>query len=216
VTTRLLRRPGKNSDHCQPHSNDHNKSDDRSNPIAQAPCFGLQTLLPMTDFGFASRHRTSGQRNSCGVPIQVVSRILGRLTRKSSDSRHRSLCTRPANSRQALSLLSWDLAAATVANADTQSRERDVRDRIATLMRASREAPQKEITAEEVEELRTASARLDKLLADAAADEEARRKEIREEEVKKLRAALGRLDQLLADASGKEGVIELKQRRRKT
>jgi hypothetical protein len=101
-----------------------------------------------------------------------------------------------------------------VSDADSQNRERDARDRIATLMRASREAPQKEITEEEVKELRTASARLDKLLASVAEDEEARRKELAAKEVETLRAASTRLDQLLTDAS-KGTVPALKLRPRK-
>jgi hypothetical protein len=99
-----------------------------------------------------------------------------------------------------------------VSDADNQNRERDARDRIAALMRASAEAPPKEITAEEVEELRTASARLDKLLATVAAGEEARRKEQAAKEVETLRAASLRLDQLLADTS-KGTVPALKLRR---
>jgi hypothetical protein len=102
-----------------------------------------------------------------------------------------------------------------VANADTQSRGRDVRVGIASFMQADGETRRREIAEEEVKKLSAASRRLDQLLADAAADEEARRKEIREEEVKKLRAASGRLDQLLADAS-KGMVTNLKLRRRKT
>ena len=96
---------------------------------------------------------------------------------------------------------------------DAQDRDRAVRERIAILMKADM-PPRKQITRDEVEELKAASARLDRMLADAAAEERVRQKQRMEEDVAQLRAAAGRLDRLLTAVDRNEPVSELKLRRR--
>jgi DNA primase catalytic subunit len=94
---------------------------------------------------------------------------------------------------------------------DNQDRERGVRDRIATFVQV---AKGKQATDEELQTLRRAVGRLDRLLADVAADEQARRKRAEEEEAQALRAAAERLDQLLRDIARKEAAPKLKLRHR--
>jgi hypothetical protein len=99
-----------------------------------------------------------------------------------------------------------------MSNGENQDRERDVRDRIATIVQAHEQARRKQATNEELQTLRRAVGRLDQLLADAAADEQARRKRAKEEEAQALRVAAARLDQLLTDIARKEKAPELKLR----
>jgi hypothetical protein len=75
-----------------------------------------------------------------------------------------------------------------------ESREREVRDRIVSLMQASEPgAPTKQITSEELENLQNAAKRLDQMSKDAA-----------DADVQALRIAAERLDQLLkTSAPGK-------------
>ena len=99
-----------------------------------------------------------------------------------------------------------------MSNGENQDRERNVRDRIATIVQAHEQARRKQATNEEIQILRRAVGRLDQLLADAAADEQARRKRAKEEEAQALRVAAARLDQLLTDIARKETAPELKLR----
>jgi hypothetical protein len=88
-------------------------------------------------------------------------------------------------------------------NGDNEGREHDVRDRIASLIRATEQARKKQITGEELQRLKTAASRLDELL-NASADEDR----------KALRTAAARLDQLLAEiGTGKDVSSDLKRRR---
>ena len=95
---------------------------------------------------------------------------------------------------------------------ENQDRERYLRDRIATIVRAHEPVGRKQATDEEIQILRRAVGRLDQLLADAAADEEARRRQAMDEEAQALRVAAARLDQLLTDIARKETAPELKLR----
>jgi hypothetical protein len=103
------------------------------------------------------------------------------------------------------------LQAGPMSSDDSQDRERNVRDRIATFVQA---AKGKQATDEELQTLRRAVGRLDQLLADVAADEQARRKRAEEEEAQALRVAAARLDQLLTDIAKKDAAPELKLRHR--
>src|SRR5579864_4729414 len=94
-------------------------------------------------------------------------------------------------------------------------RQGDVRDRIASFMRAEGQVRRKEVSQEEAQALRAASDRLDRLLRKFAEAEEGRRNEARENEVQALRTAAGRLDCLLAGMTGKGNMPELKLRRPK-
>jgi hypothetical protein len=96
---------------------------------------------------------------------------------------------------------------------DPQNREDATRDRIANLMQADA-LPRKQITQDEVEQLKAASARLDRMLADSAAEEHARKMQRGEEDVAQLKEAAKRLDQLLTAVARNEAIRELKLRRR--
>jgi uncharacterized protein YlxW (UPF0749 family) len=89
-------------------------------------------------------------------------------------------------------------------------RQRDVRDRIASLMQSDGQVRRKEVSQEEAKTLRAASDRLDRLLKEFDEAEEARHKQASEKEVQTLRAAIGRLDCLLAGVTGNGGMPELK------
>jgi hypothetical protein len=90
-----------------------------------------------------------------------------------------------------------------VNNENEQGRERDLRERIVTLIRANQQARQKPLTNEELLQLNAAATRLDKMLK-AAADEDRQ----------VLKSAAVRLDQLLKDiAAGKDVANHLKRRR---
>ena len=88
-------------------------------------------------------------------------------------------------------------------NEDNQDRERDLRERIASLMRSNEQARKKPITSEERQKLQSAASRLDRMLTSTAdADREA------------LKGAAARLDQLLADIrKGKDVTAKLQRRR---
>jgi hypothetical protein len=87
-------------------------------------------------------------------------------------------------------------------NEDNQDRERDMRERIVSLMRATEQAKQR-ITGDELERLKTAASRLDEML-----------KASTEADLQALRSAAARLDRLLADlGTGKDVTGELKRQR---
>ena len=88
-------------------------------------------------------------------------------------------------------------------NADNHGGEREVQERIKSLMQAAAQARKKQITGEELQKLKSAASRLDQMLKSTAnADLEA------------LRSAAARLDQLLADiGTAKDLTGSLKRRR---
>jgi hypothetical protein len=87
-------------------------------------------------------------------------------------------------------------------NDEKEGRERDVRDRIVSLMRASEQARKKPVTDEELQTLKTAAMRLDQMLR-AAADAD----------LQTLRVAAARLDGLLRHiGAGKDVTADLKRR----
>jgi hypothetical protein len=87
-------------------------------------------------------------------------------------------------------------------NDEEEGRERDVRDRIVSLMRATEQARKKPVTDEELRTLKTAAKRLDQMLR-AAADAD----------LQILRIAAARLDQLLVHiGAGKDVTTDLKRR----
>ena len=87
-----------------------------------------------------------------------------------------------------------------MSNQNDHDREHDIREKIASQIQSSELVPRKELPAEELQKLQTATTRLDQLLNAAAdADREA------------LKTAASRLDQLLADiARGKDVTYALK------
>jgi hypothetical protein len=92
------------------------------------------------------------------------------------------------------------------------SREVEVRDRITHFMQADGDARSEEVAHEDVQTLRAAAARLNKMLKDI---EEVRRKEAREKDVQTLQTATSHLERLLAGMSGKEVMPEVKLRPKK-
>jgi hypothetical protein len=80
-------------------------------------------------------------------------------------------------------------------NEDKESREREVRGRILSVIEATEQAPKKQITGEELRTLKTAANRLDQMLRTAA-----------DADVQALRNAAARLDQLLVDISAGKNV----------
>jgi GTP cyclohydrolase I len=95
------------------------------------------------------------------------------------------------------------VAVSAMSNEDNRDREVDLRDRIASLMRANAQAPRKRITAQEQEKLHAAANRLDEILK--AGEDEQRQA---------LKSAAARLDQMLKNIrKGKDITIKLKQRR---
>ena len=88
-------------------------------------------------------------------------------------------------------------------NGDNQGREQDVRDRIASLIRATEQVSKKQVTDEELQKLKTAASRLEEMLRAAAdADRQA------------LKSAAARLDKMLAEiGTGKDVAGDLKRRR---
>jgi hypothetical protein len=89
-----------------------------------------------------------------------------------------------------------------MANEDNESREREVRDRIVSLMQATEQARKQQITGEELQTLKTAASRLDQMLRTAA-----------DADVHALRIAAARLEQLLVDiGAGKDVATDLKWR----
>jgi|SRR5215469_13482134 len=84
-----------------------------------------------------------------------------------------------------------------------QDRDRDVREKILSLMRSLGQAPKKQITSQELEKLKSAAVRLDQMLKESA-----------DADLQKLRGAAVRLDQLLSDIrKGKDVSDGLKRRR---
>jgi hypothetical protein len=90
-----------------------------------------------------------------------------------------------------------------MSSGDNQGHDRDVREKIVSLMQTIGQAPTKPLASDELQKLKTAANRLDQLLKSASnADQQA------------LKGAIGRLDQLLADiGAGKDIAIGLKRRR---
>lgn len=87
-----------------------------------------------------------------------------------------------------------------------QDRERDVRERIAGVLRENEIATKKKIPEAELQTLKAAAGRLDQLLANAA-----------DAEAAALKTAAERLDQMLKDlGSGKDLARRLKVRRHDT
>jgi hypothetical protein len=86
---------------------------------------------------------------------------------------------------------------------ENKDRERDLRERIASLMRSNEQARKKPIMSEERQKLRSAANRLDQMLQSSAdADRQV------------LKGAAVRLDQLLADIrKGKDISAKVKRRR---
>lgn len=88
-------------------------------------------------------------------------------------------------------------------NEESQDRERYLRERIVSVIRAIERTPKKQITVEELQMLRAASGRLDQMLKAAA-----------EADRQTLRNAAAKLDQLLSDLrSGRDVTSHLKLRR---
>ncbi len=85
---------------------------------------------------------------------------------------------------------------------DNQGPNRNVRDRIMSLMQSIGTGPKKEVPAEELQKLKSAAHRLDQMLKAAAnADQQG------------LKSAAARLDQLLSDIrAGKDVTSNLKRR----
>lgn len=86
---------------------------------------------------------------------------------------------------------------------DNRNRELDLRERIASKIRATEQAPRKPITHQEQRQLQAAANRLDKMLQET---EDANREA--------LKGAAARLDQILKDIrKGKDITVKVKQRR---
>ena len=84
-----------------------------------------------------------------------------------------------------------------------QNRERDVRERIADILRLHQQAVKKNIPDDELKTLKAAAGRLEQLLADAA-----------DAETVALKTAASRLEQMLKDiGTGKDVAQRLKLRR---
>jgi hypothetical protein len=95
------------------------------------------------------------------------------------------------------------VAVGAMSNEDNQDQERDLRRRIASLIRANAQAPRKPMTDQEQQKLKAAANRLDQLLKTG---EEADRQA--------LKSAAVRLDQILKDMrKGKDITVKLKHRR---
>jgi len=90
-----------------------------------------------------------------------------------------------------------------MSNEDTEDRDRELRERIVSLMQANSQAVRKPIPSAELQQLKTAASRLDQMLqATADADQQT------------LRTAAARLDQILIDIrEGKDVSPNLKRRR---
>lgn len=90
-----------------------------------------------------------------------------------------------------------------MSSAENQRHDRDVREKIVSLMQSIGQAPTKPVADEELQKLKTAANRLDRILKNAA-----------EAGQQALKGAVGRLDQLLADiGTGKDVAASLKRRR---
>ena len=85
---------------------------------------------------------------------------------------------------------------------DYQDRERDVRERIVSLMQSIGQAPRKQITSAELQKLNNAVERLNQIL-----------KSGKDADLETLRSAAVRLDRLLSDIrKAKDGTNDLKRR----
>ena len=90
-----------------------------------------------------------------------------------------------------------------MSSGDNQRHDRDVREKIVSLMQSIGQTPTKPIAGDELQKLKTAAGRLDQILKQAA-----------EVDQQALKSAIGRLDQLLADiGAGKDVATSLKRRR---
>jgi hypothetical protein len=86
---------------------------------------------------------------------------------------------------------------------DNHDRDRAIREKIARQMRSIGNGPEKQITAEELQNLKNAAIRLDQILKAAAdADQQA------------LKSAAARLDQLLSDIQAGKDVTDILKRKR--
>jgi hypothetical protein len=86
---------------------------------------------------------------------------------------------------------------------DNPDRYRAIREKIASQMRSIGKGPNKQITAKELKNLRSAASRLDQMLkATADADRQA------------LKSAAARLDQLLSDIHARKDFTDVLRRRR--
>ncbi|HET7893334.1 MAG TPA: hypothetical protein VFL34_17530 [Candidatus Sulfotelmatobacter sp.] len=88
-------------------------------------------------------------------------------------------------------------------NENEKNREHELRQRIVSLVRANDQALKKEMTAAEVQKLKTAASRLNQMLEAAA-----------QAEGQELKGAAARLDQLLENIAGGKDVIRNLKRRR--
>jgi hypothetical protein len=86
-----------------------------------------------------------------------------------------------------------------------ESRNPQLRERIASFIQADRASQRKQLTAEEAQTLKAASGRLDQLLARIAEEERARSTQLKQEEVRALSDAAGRLDRLLTTSQQEKG-----------
>ena len=85
---------------------------------------------------------------------------------------------------------------------DEQGRERDLKERILRAMRRNEQAPKKQLSVEEKQNLKTAASRLDQILKAAA-----------QADVQSLKNAAARLDQMLENLrQGKELTKQLRRR----
>jgi hypothetical protein len=87
---------------------------------------------------------------------------------------------------------------------NNQGRDRAVREKIARQMRSIGEGPKQQVTAEELQSLKSAASRLDQMLK-AAADADQRA----------LKSAVARLDQLLSDIRAGKDVTNIILKRRR-
>ena len=91
-----------------------------------------------------------------------------------------------------------------MSNKGNHSREQELRERIASLVRANEKARKRQLTGDELEKLKSAAGRLDQMLQAAA-----------EADQQTLRIAASKLDQLLTDIrTGKDISNVLKRRER--
>ena len=87
-------------------------------------------------------------------------------------------------------------------NDSNQSREKEIRERIIKVIRATEGGANKPLPVEELQKLKSAAGRLDKLLKDAV-----------DAEAQVLKNAAGRLGQLLEDLRTGKDVVSARKRR---
>jgi molecular chaperone DnaK (HSP70) len=91
----------------------------------------------------------------------------------------------------------------TMNSGDNQDRDRAIREKIVSQMQSIAKGPQKQTSAEELQNLKRAASRLDQMLKAAAdADQQT------------LKSAAARLDQLLSDIRAGKGVTNILKRPR--